>query len=131
MSKGYEAKVTVVRMCAVDEAVWYTDDGTRPSVERAYLIRGLPMPGEKVDAWGRTETVTGIAPRIITNGGRPHEEHWRPGDLTPRDPEAEKLDRVTVAIRKRIDDGSALREPFPSATDLARAAIVAMEATDD
>ena len=127
--KGYKPEVTVVRNPR-GTGSWVDDDGRYPDRERAYLVRGLPMPGDRVVIEGQVHVIAGLDAgniTILTKSGR-----WAtPEECTPYDPEAEKVERVAKAIyfkanpcllwNRRGSDAARYR-------DAARAAIKAMEA---
>jgi hypothetical protein len=109
--KGFTPEVTVVRRYISNSDVWMGDDSRCPDNERAYLVRGLPMPGEKVKtSIGDVYTVTGLeqgsdglllyckdAETVLIN--------WH--SLRPYDPEAEEVERVAKAL---------FRESWPACT---------------
>ena len=133
--KGYKPEVTVVRNPR-GTGSWVDDDGRYPDRERAYLVRGLPMPGEKVRQLIMRDPcvveVEGLFIMVQTKFlGEVGCSNTDPRNLTPYDPEAEKVERVAKAIyfkanpcllwNRRGSDAARYR-------DAARAAIKAMEA---
>lgn len=129
---SYEAKVKVVRQGRQFLDTWYEEDGRWTTNERAYLVRGLPMPGEKVRTigGGMVREVRGILPLVFLDGAN---RACRSGDLTPYDPDAEKVERVAKAIYRDSYPQKpdcweyVLSEVKDQYRDRARAAIAAME----
>ena len=118
--KGYKPKVTVVRQSRIPGNYDWREKGN--GGEAAYLVRGLPMPGQKVrDTNGFVGTVTGIWPWVDREfEGRGLKGRVSPYGLTPYDPESALLERVSRAIE---DAGRSL-------PDMAKAAIAAVREAD-
>ena len=128
--KGYKTEVTVVRRGERRDGtgVVWTERNFSLTREPASLFRGGPMVGDKVRTpGGSVQEVVKVRLSVLTN----HGSSYLAEELTPYDPEAEKVERVARAIREKIDRKIAANEVFPSVHVLARAAIAAMEASDD
>jgi hypothetical protein len=98
--KGYTPEVTVVRRYIPNSDVWMGDDSRCPDNERAYLVRGLPMPGEKVISGGSVDEVAGLRPAIEYTDG-----DWDfAKDVYPHDPEAEEVERVAKRVLEQFAD---------------------------
>ena len=136
--KGYKPEVTVVRNPR-GTGSWVDDDGRYPDRERAYLVRGLPMPGEKVRQLIMRDPcvveVEGLFIMVQTKFlGEVGCSNTDPRNLTPYDPDAEKVERVARALYETEDcaptyDKLGLTQAIYR--HLARAAIKAMEADND
>lgn len=128
---GYRADVTVVRKRQYTES-WVADDDAPRQFERAYLVRGLPMPGTKVLRGLTPLVAVGIAtPDVRLDGsGTSYPTRFAApmATLTPYDPEAEKVKRVARALKAEDERAAPGHRPgIKSWEEFARAAIAAMK----